>query len=337
MPSAVVRRATQASRLAGVVSVVLVVTLATLPAWADSSTLRLFVEFACLLALAQMWNLLAGYGGLVSVGQQGYLGIGGYALVVLADLGGLNPFLCVPIAGVVAALAAIPISKVVFRLHGGYFAIGTWVVAESFRLIVSNATVVGGGTGTSLTSMRDFPKAVRESLTFWIALVVAVGAVAGVYWLLRSRHGLALTAIRDSERAAASQGVDIAATKFWVYLVAAFGCGVVGALYFLMNLRVSPDAAFGVSWTAFVIFIVVIGGIGTIEGPIIGTLLYFALRETLADFGTWYLIALGVVAVIVMVRFPRGLWGYVAARFDLHLFPVRRRLALPDAGRTPSE
>ena len=171
----------------------------------------------------------------------------------------------------------------------------------------------------------------RESVTFWIALAVAVGAVAALYWLLRSRHGLALTAIRDSERAAASQGVDVAATKFWVYVVAAFGCGVVGALYFLVNLRISPDAAFGVSWTAFVIFIVVIGGIGTIEGPIIGTLLFFVLRETLADFGTWYLIVLGLVAVVVMVRFPRGLWGYVAERFDLHLFPVRRRVSAYDA------
>ena len=332
MSAAIVHRATRASRTAGVVSIVAVLILATLPWWADSSTLRLFVEFACLLAMAQMWNLLAGYGGLVSVGQQGYLGIGGYALVVLADLAGWNPFVCVPIAGAIAALIAIPTSKIVFRLHGGYFAIGTWVVAESFRLIAANATAVGGGTGTSLTSMRAFPKAMRESLTYWIALAVAVGAVAGVYWLLRSRYGLALTAIRDSERAAASQGVDIAATKFWVYLIAAFGCGVVGALYFLMNLRISPDAAFGVSWTAFIIFIVVIGGIGTIEGPIIGTLLFFLLRESLGDFGTWYLITLGVVAVVVMVRFPRGLWGYVAARFDLHLFPVRRRLALPDDG-----
>jgi len=322
----VVHRATRASRIAGVVAVVVVLVLASFPAWADPSTLRLFVEFACLLALAQMWNLLAGYGGLVSVGQQGYLGVGGYALVAAADLGGLNPFVCVPLAGAVAALVAVPTSKVVFRLQGGYFAIGTWVVAESLRLVASNTAAVGGGTGTSLISIREFPKAMRESVTFWIALAVAVGAVAALYWLLRSRHGLALTAIRDSERAAASQGVDIAATKFWVYVIAAFGCGVVGALYFLVNLRISPDAAFGVSWTAFVIFIVVIGGIGTIEGPIVGTLLFFVLRETLADFGTWYLIVLGLVAVVVMVRFPRGLWGYVAERFDLHLFPVRRRL-----------
>src|SRR5512134_3544871 len=114
MPAVIVQRATRASRIAGVVSIAAVLGLATLPGWADSSTLRLFVEFACLLALAQMWNLLAGYGGLVSVGQQGYLGIGGYALVVLADLGGLNPFLCLPIAGVVAALVAVPVSKLVF-------------------------------------------------------------------------------------------------------------------------------------------------------------------------------------------------------------------------------
>jgi branched-chain amino acid transport system permease protein len=95
-----------------------------------------------------------------------------------------------------------------------------------------------------------------------------------------------------------------------------------------MNLRISPDAAFGVSWAAFIIFIVVIGGIGTIEGPIIGTLLYFVLRETLADFGTWYLILLGVIAVVVMVKFPKGLWGFIADRYDLYLFPVRRRLTL---------
>jgi branched-chain amino acid transport system permease protein len=321
-----IERATRASRIALPIAVALVPLAASLPLWADSSTLRLFVEFACLLALAQMWNLLAGYGGLVSVGQQAYIGVGGYALFVLADIAKVDPFVAVPIAGVVAALVAVPTSFAVFRLQGGYFAIGTWVVAEVFRLIAANASIVGGGSGTSLVALRGIPRATRESVTYWIALAVAVGAIGLVYWILRSRRGLALTAIRDNERAAASHGVDIAATKFWVYVVAAFGCGVAGALYFLMNLRISPDAAFGVNWTAFIIFIVVIGGIGTIEGPIIGTLAYFLLRETLADFGTWYLIALGVIAVVVMIRFPRGLWGELAARRGVQLFPVRRRV-----------
>ena len=98
------------------------------------------------------------------------------------------------------------------------------------------------------------------------------GGVGGVYWLLRSRYGLGLTAMRDSETASESQGIDVGATKLCVYVIAAVGCGLAGALYFLMNLRISPDAAFGVNWSAFIIFIVVIGGIGTIEGPIIGTL-----------------------------------------------------------------
>jgi branched-chain amino acid transport system permease protein len=153
-----------------------------------------------------------------------------------------------------------------------------------------------------------------------------VAAVAGVYWLLRSRHGLALTAIRDSETAAASQGIDVAFTQYWVYVVSAAGFGVVGALYYMNILRISPNAAFDVNWTAYVIFIVVIGGIGTIEGPIIGTILFFLLRETLADFGSWYLIALGAIAVVTMLYFPGGIWGAVQQRYELHLFPVRRWL-----------
>jgi len=147
--------------------------------------------------------------------------------------------------------------------------------------------------------------------------------------LLRSRYGLGLTAMRDSETASESQGIAVGRTKLIVYLISAVGCGLAGALYFLNILRISPDAAFGVNWSAYIIFIVVIGGIGTIEGPIIGTLLYFVLRQFLGDFGTWYLIILGSVAIITMVKFPHGLWGYVARRFDIQYFPVQRRIYFP--------
>ena len=329
MSPAAVRRSTAASRVGAWGAAVVAVGLATLPWWADASTLRLVVEAVCLLVLAEMWNLLAGYGGLVSVGQQAYVGLGGYALVMLADLGGLDPFLCVPLGGVIAALGALPVSRIAFRLHGGYFAIGTWVIAEVFRLAVANTPVLGGGSGQSLISMRAYPKALREAMTYWIALALLVAAVGLIYLLLRSRFGLGLTAIRDSEVAAESQGIDVAATKLWVYVAAALGTGAAGALYFLMNLRISPDAAFGVSWSASIIFIVVIGGIGTIEGPIVGTLLYFALRELLADYGAWYMIVLGAVAVVTMLACPQGLWGWVAQRFDLHFFPVQRRVDMP--------
>ena len=320
-----VERATAASRIGLGAAVAVVLGLASLPWWADSSALRLVVEAVCLLVLAQMWNLLAGYGGLVSVGQQAYVGLGGYALVTLADLGGLDPFLCVPLGGVIAALAALPVSRVAFRLQGGHFAIGTWVIAEVFRLAVANTRALGGGSGQSLISMRAYAKGPREAATYWMALALLVLALATIYAVLRSRVGLGLTAMRDSEVAAESQGVDVAATKLGMYVAAAFGSGVAGALYFLMNLRISPDAAFGVSWSAFIIFIVVIGGIGTIEGPIVGTILFFALREGLADHGAWYLIALGLVAVATMLACPQGLWGWAAQRFDLSLFPVTRR------------
>ena len=325
-----VERATPASRATLITGAVLLVLLASMPFWAESSWLRMFTEFACFLVMAQMWNLLGGYGGMVSIGQQAYIGIGGYALIVLGNMAGLNPFICIPLAGLVAALIAIPTSQIVFRLQGGYFAIGTWAMAEIFRLLVANISALGGGSGTSLTAVRGIPKATRESATFWIALAAVFGSIALVYWLLRSRFGLALTAIRDSEVASESQGIHVKRTKFLVYLISAAGFGVAGALYFLSNLRISPDAAFGVQWAPLVIFMVIIGGVGTIEGPLIGAILFYVLSKIFGDYGTWYLVALGLAAVIVTIKFPRGLWGFVARRFDVRCFPVQRRLRLPD-------
>ena len=102
---------------------------------------------------------------------------------------------------------------------------------------------------------------------------------------------------------------------------------MLGALIFMQKLRISPDAAFSVNdWTAFVIFIVVIGGIGTLEGPIIGTLLYFLLRETLADLGTVYLMILGATAILIMLMAPKGIWGLINSRFGIELFPMTRRV-----------
>jgi branched-chain amino acid transport system permease protein len=321
-----VERVTVASRIGLVIAVVGIGMLAALPWWGESSTMRLIVELICYLVLAQMWNLLAGYGGLISIGQQAFFGIGGYSLFLLANTYAVNPFVSIFIGGLIAAALAVPTSLVVFRLQGGYFAVGTWVVAEVYRLLIMNAPKLGGGSGQSLRAMLQFSKSTRESVTYWIALGIAVGSVALIYWLLRSRFGLALTAIRDSEAASESQGVNVRRYKLLVYVLAAFGCGLVGALYYINALRIAPDAAFSIGWTASIIFIVVIGGIGTIEGPIIGTVLYFLLREFLADYGSWYLIGLGLVAVVVMVKWPRGIWGYVQQRFDLRFFPVQRRV-----------
>jgi branched-chain amino acid transport system permease protein len=317
-----VERWTPASRLGAMLAAAAGVALATFPFWAPSDIMRLVVEFACLLAIAQMWNLLAGYGGLISIGQQAYIGLGGYGLVVLANDAHVNPFFCVPLGGLAAAAFAVPTSRIVFRLAGGYFAVGTWVVAEVYRLVFANIAALGGGSGQSLTALIGIPRDVREAVTYWIAIALMAATTGGVYWLLQSRLGLALTAIRDSETAAESQGVDVARTKFIVYVAAAFGSGCAGALYFLNALRISPDAAFGMSWIPLLFFTVVIGGIGTIEGPIVGTLIYFVMRQFLSDYGSWYLIVLGVVAIVVMIWAPRGIWGLLAARTSWRIFPL---------------
>ena len=300
--------------------------LLALPWVGDAGLMRMVVELIALLVLAQMWNLLAGYAGLVSIGQQAYVGLGGYALIVLADDLGVNPFLAVPLAGLVAAAFALPTATVVFRFRGGYFAVGTWAVAEVYRLLVANTDALGRGTGRTLKAVFPLARETRELGTYALAVGIGVAALAVVYVYLRSRHGLGLMAVRDSEPASESLGVDVFRTKLYVYVMVAFGTGVTGALIYLNLLRISPDAAFSINWTAYTIFIVVIGGLGTLEGPIVGTLLFFFLREALSDYGAWYMILLGALAVIVMLRFPQGLWGLVAERWDIRFFPVQRRV-----------
>jgi len=169
----------------------------------------------------------------------------------------------------------------------------------------------------------------REFVIYWIALALAVAVLGAIVLLLRSRYGLALTAIRDNELGARSNGVDVARVKYLVYVAVAFGTAMVGALVFLQKIRISPDTAFSVNdWTAFVIFITVIGGIGRIEGPIVGTVVFFLLRQTLADLGATYLLILGAVAIVVMLKAPKGLWGLIADRYGWQVFPLERRLVM---------
>ncbi|VIO65168.1 hypothetical protein CI1B_02650 [Bradyrhizobium ivorense] len=326
--------------LAAVIVALLVLTL--LPLFAGRTLIQDLIFLFYMLALAQCWNLLAGYAGLISVGQQAFVGLGGYLLFALTLIGGLNPLLAIPLAGVIAALFALPTALVVFRLRGAYFAIGTWVVAEVYRLTFAQIKPLGGGTGTSLTpavtssvpgiewvkALLDVrTPAARDIVSYWIALALLVATLAAVYLILRSRRGLALGAIRDHEAAAASLGVDIYRVKLAVYVATAAMTGMIGALIYLQKARISPDAGFAVlDWTAYVIFIVVIGGIGTMEGPVIGAIIFYLMQRYLADFGAWYLILLGTLGILVMLFAPKGLWGLVAERYDVTLFPTRRRL-----------
>lgn len=328
-----VEHATRSSRVGVVVIAVAVAGLALAPFWGDRQTLRLLAEMFTFVALASLWNLLAGYAGLVSVGQQAFVGFGGYLLFALAILWDVHPIAAVFIAGPIGALLAVPVAALIFRLRGAYFAIGTWVVAEVFRLLASQISVLGGGSGISLPASVVIAMAptrqMREFETYWLALALTIAIFSAIIALLRSRHGLALTAIRDNELTAQSNGIDVARIKLIVYVLTAFGTSMIGALIFLQKLRISPDTAFSVNdWTAFVIFITVIGGIGRVEGPIIGTIVFFVLRQMLADLGSLYLLMMGAVAIIVMLWAPKGLWGLMAERFGWQALPLQRHLVL---------
>jgi branched-chain amino acid transport system permease protein len=326
-----VEHATRASRIGTAVLLAVLLILAFAPAFAGRDDLRLFSEIFAYIALASLWNLLAGYAGLVSVGQQAFVGLGGYILFASTILAGLHPFAAVALAGIVAGAVALPVAGLLFRLRGHYFAIGTWVMAEVFRLSAAQISALGGGSGISLpaaivTSMAA-SRQMREFEMYWVALALMAAVLGAIVLLLRSRYGLALTAIRDNELAARSSGVDVWRTKLVVYILTAFGTAMIGALIFLQKLRISPETAFSVNdWTAFVIFITVIGGIGRVEGPIVGTLVFFLLRQTLADLGSLYLLMLGAVAIAIMLFAPRGIWGLVVARFGWQVLPLARRL-----------
>jgi len=357
--------ATPRSRAFAIAGVGLMALLIALPAFASRNLINELIFVFTMLALAQYWNLLAGYAGLVSVGQQAFVGLGGYVLFALSVHAGFDPLAAIITAGVVAAALAVPTALVVFRLRGAYFAIGTWVVAEVYRLVFAQFRQLGGGTGASLPPFVTnevagiaWVKAVfgvstaaaRDIISYWAALALAAGTVLLVYLVLRSRYGLALAAIRDSERAAESVGVDNFKTKLKVYIVAAAGTGMVGALIYLQKARISPDAAFSVlDWTAYVIFIVVIGGIGTIEGPIVGVLVFYILQTSFyllqtkfAAFGAehlapWYQISLGVLAIAIMLFAPKGIWGYLSERYGLVIFPIRRRLIANESASRGSD
>jgi branched-chain amino acid transport system permease protein len=324
-PAPRVTRSTTASRVTLVAAAVLVVVLALLPYLVVPNVTRLLVDLFTLILLATMWNLLAGYGGMISVGQQGFIGVGAYAVLV-ADLVGVSPYFGLALAAVAAALLALPTTALVFRLDGGYFAIGTWVVAEVYRLVTVEFSAVGGGSGASVTGLAGLAPVLRGAVTYWCALGAAVLAVGGVYLLMRSRLGLALTAIRDEPTAASTLGVRVRRAKRIVFVVAAAGCGLGGALIAVDSLRVQPDSVYSVQWSAFMIFMVVIGGLGTIEGPVLGAVVFFALQQLLQPYGAWYLVVLGVVAILAALVARRGLWGLVTGHRDVRLLPTGHRV-----------
>jgi branched-chain amino acid transport system permease protein len=319
----------------GIGALVVLVVLFLFPYFEGPGTTGIMVQGLIVLTLATMWNLLAGYAGLVSVGQQAFFGLGAY-FVLIPAMHGVTPWAGLFIATIGAAACALPLWWLVARLRLGYFAIATWVLASVIMLVIEQNSAIGGGSGMPLPGLTGMNPAVLTAYTYWAALVVAVLAIGGVYLLLRSRVGLVLTAIRDDERAARSAGVRVGLARMGVFVAAAAGCGAAGGILAIEQLQVVPATAggvFSVQWTAEMAFAVIIGGIGTIEGPILGTIVYMVLQQTLQQYNAWYLIVLGIVAVVIALFARRGLWGTLDSRFNFRLFPVGYYLWAPGERR----
>ena len=295
--------------------------------WAGG--LRFASEMFLYLAMAQMWNLLAGYAGLLCMGQQMFIGLGTYCLFYTSLRLHVSPYWVMPLSFVFCAVMAALAALFMFRLRVVYFAIGTWVLSDMIASFISRTPEIGGASGYQLSDVLPLINFDWfDQVIFWIAAGLAFAAVWGSYALMRSSVGLGLMSIRDNDLAAASLGVDVWINRFIVFVIAGAGCGLAGAVYFTAQLAMGPGQAFDAGWVVAMLFITIVGGIGTLEGPIIGTAIYFALREIFTNVldlsGAWYLIALGAAAMVVMLYAPNGLWPEIRDRFGITGLSVRR-------------
>lgn len=310
---------TRPVRLALPAAVVLIAALA--PLYASGLVVDKLTTLCVYVLLATMWNLLAGYAGLVSVGQQAFFGLGGYFALRLVEAG-LAPYPALVAGAFIAAAAAIPLSFFLLRLKGGEFAIAMWVVAEAIRQIVMFDPLVQGETGTSLLALNAYDPEMRRNLTYWLGLCSVVAMVGASYALLRGRIGWAARAIRDDEDAATSIGIETMHIKRIIFLVAALGCALAGCIWLASAITFQPRTNFGIQWTVFMLFMVLVGGLRSFEGPILGALLFFALQELFGDLGVWYLAGLGAVAVAFALFVPYGIWGAARRLTGVDLMPT---------------
>ena len=215
-------------------------------------------------------------------GQQAFIGFGAYATICFTQHG-VTPYLAVVLARVARPLAAV-VSLLVLRLRGGQFAVGTWVVAEALAFWSCWTTPSVAAPASRCGAERLLPRH-PPRLHLLADADFTVLLLALVFLLLRRRTGAALQAIRDDEEAAASLGVRVRPLKFLLFVLAGFGCGAAGALILANTLFIQPQSIFGVQYSAYMIFMVLVGGLGTFEGPIIGAIVFFVIQYEFADQG----------------------------------------------------
>ena len=303
-----------------ITALVLVAVLMTVPLWASRYIVLMVMLFGLYLSMAQMWNLLAGYSGLISLGRQIFIGLGGYTLAVLTLYFHWPTWLSILAGGLSSVLFALVICMPIFRMSGIYFSIGTWIVAEALLIWFSNWGFTKKGMGLFIKAAYSF----SINQLYYAAVALGIASVALVYFLLKSRLGLGLMAMRDDEDAAEGVGVDRFRSKLVCFLIAAFVTGVAAGLLYLNQVFIQPFKAFGIEWTVRLCFIVIIGGIGTIEGPIIGALIFVVLQQYFAEYTGISLIMLGSVSIVTMIAMPKGIMGTVQEKLGFEFLSPRR-------------
>ncbi len=291
--------------LVAVMVVLAVLPIAGIP---RSWSLYLFLFFIYL-AMANMWNLLAGYSGLISLCQPAFIGLAGYALVIGTWIG--LPFYLGIIAGAIAAAAfALLISIPVFRLSGIYFSIGTLVIPEALRIAFFLLRPVGGAMhGGGAGYMVKGVTGVSMAGFYWLALAIGMASIFLMRLILRSTLGLGLASIRDNDRAAASCGIDVFRLKLYSFIISAFITGIAGGIFYIYQGYIEPASAFNIRWTMIVMLATVIGGMGTEEGPMIGTAIVVFLHFLLARYAGISLLIQGTILIGIMLLAPQGIVG----------------------------
>jgi len=315
------RQSREGGKVRVVGAAISIAVLATVPLYGSDYALNVLLLMFLYISLGQMWNLLGGYAGLVSLGQQSFIGIGGYALAMVSEVYKLPVVLAFGVAAGVSVVFALAISIPIFKMRNVYFTIGTWIVAECLALWFSTWAWANYAQGYNITVTYRL----TATHLYYVSFAVGLASVILVYVILRSKLGLALMAMRDNESAAEVRGVELYRTKLKLFLISACMTGVTGAAIYLQQAFIQPSNAFGISWTVSMVFITVIGGLGTIEGPIIGAVIYILLRQFLYNFPGISMVILGVIAIAIILLAPKGIMGLLSNKVKFEIFSVRRR------------
>ena len=299
---------------------ILFVLLGTSPLWGSDYILLLGLLFCLYVAMSQMWNLLVGYSGLLSLGQQAFIGFSGYTVAVMTNYYGVYVWLSVLIGGLFSVLLALFMSLFIFRMKGIFFGIGTWIFAEILLLWFSKWEYVKYGKGLFIKPAPP-PSMI---MIFYATFIVALSSLVVVYLILRSKIGLGLMAMRDNEEVSETIGVEIFRSKLFCFLVAAFVTGTTAGVLYVFQIFIQPYKAFAIDWTVILVFIVIIGGIGTVEGPIVGSFLYVLLTQWLADYGHTSMLILGMIAITIMLVAPKGIMGTIQEKTGFAILSPRR-------------